>query len=127
MSSKNLLKQLEKQRTKLISELLEAGSMLRGSFSTAQRKCGTKTCWCAKQDGGHPYDRITWTEESKNYTRTIPKVDLGWIKELTSEYKRFRTARADLRRINTEIEQMLNDIEKNKIKQSRDKKKYLKI
>lgn len=126
MSSKKLHK-LEEKRQRLILELLEAGAMLRGSFSTTQRKCGTKTCWCAKQAGGHPYDRITWSENGKNYTRSIPKDDIEWIKKLTDEYKRFRTARASLRIINSQIEKVLNDIENKKTKHTRSKRDYLKI
>jgi len=105
------LKKLESKRDTLMKDLLATKQMIRGTFGINYRRCGTHTCWCYSAKVGHPHDRISWTENATSFTRVIPKDKVEWVKVMTANYKRFRTARKKLREINEEIRILLNELE----------------
>ena len=105
--------------------LLEMEQMIRGKFVIGYRRCGTRTCWCASAEIGHPQKRIVWGENAKNFTKAIPKKEIPWIKIMTTNYKSFRTARKRIRDINEEVRILLNGIEAQIVTKTRKRRKYL--
>ena len=83
------IKNLEKKRSLIMKEILSFRSMIPGAFKIVYCKCGKENCWCY-QKKGHPFRRITWTENGLSKTKAIPQKDVDWIKEVTGNYRKFR-------------------------------------
>ena len=110
MSTPSKIEKLERRRSRLIGELLKTQAMIRGSFGTVHRKCGASNCWCAEA-GGHPVDRINYSEEGRSRTKAVKSEDVSWAREMTENYKRFRKNRQALRSLEKQINQAIDDLE----------------
>ena len=125
MSTSNKINKLEQRRSRLISELLETQEMIRGSFSTVRRKCGASNCWCAAEGGGHPIDRINYSEDGRSRTKSIKPEDVRWAREMTGHYKRFRKNRQALRLLDKQINQAIDDLEAKVVEKTARKRNYV--
>jgi hypothetical protein len=129
MSSKkaktNILR-LENRRERILSELLDVKTMLRGSFATILTKCGKDNCWC-KEGKGHPHPRITWSEKGRPFTRKVPRDYIEWISEVTSSFRQFRALRRKMVKLEAEIKTMLDVLENDMIEEARKNKDFLAI
>lgn len=99
---------LQKRQEKLIGELLKMRPILRGTVSQVYTRCGKPNCWCAASPEGHPHLRITWSQKGKMITRKVPSAELSRIRDLTENYRRFRSLRRKLSELNIQIKQMLD-------------------
>ena len=124
MSTSNKIKQLEQRRERLISELLATQAMIRGSFGTVYRKCGASNCWCA-QAGGHPVNRINYSDEGRSRTKAVRAEDVKWAKQMTENYKRFRKNRQKLRTLDKQINQAIDDLETKIVEKTARKNDYV--
>lgn len=126
MSTKNNIQSLEKKRKSYLNELLHISSMIRGSYKESFCRCGKPTCWCSKdkKSKGHPSHRISWTKDSKSKTKSIPKEDAEWIREMTENYRKYRTIRTKLRNLNNEQKVLLDNLEEEVIKKTEKLKNY---
>jgi len=120
------IKLLEKKRMKILSNLLESGVMVKGSYCCVYTKCGKKNC-CCKKGKGHRHSRITWSENGKVVTRKVPIDEVEWIKEMTMIYRLFRKMRKDMSVIDTEIKMLLNELEHKLTTKAKHKKAYLSL
>jgi len=116
----------EQQRKQILEELLREGRMLRGSYAQVYTKCGKQNCWC-KDGKGHPHSRITWSEKGEGITRKVPREEIAWVQEVTDRYRRFRSLRRELVRLEAEVRELLNDHEKNVVEKTRSGKDFLEI
>lgn len=121
---KKNLHDLEQQRQETVSELLGHAELLRGSFATVYTKCGRDTCWC-KDGKGHPHSRITWNEKGQGYTRKIPKDEIPWVLEVTEHYRKFRSLKQNLRKLEARSKSILVQLEEQTIEKTRKPKPYL--
>ncbi len=110
MSTPSKIQKLEKRRERLIGELLKTQAMIRGSFGTVHRKCGAPNCWCA-QGSGHPLDRINYSQDGRSRTKAVKAQDVEWAREMTENYKRFRKIRQELRTLEKQINQAIEELE----------------
>ena len=110
MSTPNKIRKLEQRRERLIGELLKTQAMIRGSFGTVHRKCGAPNCWCA-QGSGHPLDRINYSQDGRSRTKAVKAQDVEWAREMTENYKRFRKIRQELRSLEKQINQAIEELE----------------
>ncbi len=124
MSSIKNIKALEKKRQLLIEKIITTQEMIRGSFGTIYRKCGKPNCWCS-QGNGHPATRITWTEKAKSKTKVIPKQDIIWIKSMTKNYRKFRKIRQEMRILEKELNNIIDDLEAEIVNKTKRLKDYL--
>ena len=124
MSTPNKIKQLERRRERLIGELLKTQVMIRGSFGTVRRKCGASNCWCA-QGGGHPVDRINYSEDGRSRTKAVKPEDVSWAREMTENYQRFRKNRQALRALEKKINQAIDDLEANVVEKTARQRNYV--
>jgi len=111
MSTFNKLKRIEKQRSLLLSELQLIGHMIRGTYVETHRKCGKPTCWCANESKGHPSYQISWTKNAKSRSKAIPREDIFWIKEMTGNYRKWRTIRSNIRKLEEELRNLIDKLE----------------
>jgi hypothetical protein len=124
MSRLNKLKKIEKQRSVLLSELQLIGHMIRGTYVETHRKCGKPTCWCAKDSKGHPSYQISWTKDAKSRSKAIPREDISWIKEMTGNYRKWRTIRSNIRKLEEESRTLIDKSENDIIKKTEKLRKY---
>lgn len=124
MSIKKRIKILEKQRNALLHKLLGTQHMLRGTLGITYRKCGKPNCWCANESG-HPYCRITWSENSQSKTRAIPQADANKVEDLTQSYRIFKENRKALREINKKIKLLFDQFENQIVDKTRKQSKIL--
>ena len=69
--------------------------MVQGSFYLLRRKCGKPTCRCTRGEL-HTAWVITRSEAGKDRLYSVPLDQRGWLRQLTSEYRRYQRARAVL-------------------------------
>ena len=124
MSRLNKLKKIEKQRSVLLSELQLIGHMIRGTYVEAHRKCGKLNCWCANESKGHPSYQISWTKDAKSRSKAISKEDIFWIKEMTGNYRKWRTIRSNIRKLEEELRTLIDKSENDIIKKTEKLRKY---
>lgn len=130
MSSKkiqNIRKKLlsaERERSCILSELLNVRIMLRGSYALVYTKCGKDTCWC-KQGNGHPHPRITWSEKRQGITRKVPRDQIAWVRQVTDNYRQFRSLRRKLISLEVESKKLLDDLENSLIERTRRGRSFL--
>ena len=125
MSTFKKLKKIEKQRSLLLSELQLIGHMIRGTYVETHRKCGKPTCWCANESKGHPSYQISWTKNAKSRSKAIPRDDIFWIKEMTGNYRKWRTIRSNIRKLEEELRNLIYKLEYDIIKKTEKLRKYL--
>lgn len=126
-STRKKIQRLEHHRARVVSELLKVRVMLRGSFTVVHTKCGKPNCWCMDQKKGHPHARLTWSEQGRPVTRKVPRDNISWIRDVTDAYRRFRLLRRQLNRLEVEIKQLLDEIEKTVTKETRKGKDFLTV
>jgi len=81
----------EQRQQALIHELIGMGTFRRGSVNTVYRKCGKKGCAC--ENPGHPghgpMATLTFKEESRSRTRSIPTAAVDLVKRQIDARSRF--------------------------------------
>jgi hypothetical protein len=125
MSTPNAIKTLEQKRVVILAELLEIETMIRGSFGRVYRKCGSSKCWCATQEGGHPLDRINYSDDGRSRTKAISEHDVQWAKQMTDNYKRYRKNRQALRALNQKLNSALDTLEAKRVERTARKRNYV--
>jgi hypothetical protein len=124
MSTPNKIKKLEQQRQALIAQLLETQAMIRGSFGTVYRRCGSLNCWCADGEG-HPVDRINFSDDGRSRTKAIASNDVEWAKQMTNNYKRFRKNRQALRALEKKLNIAIDEFETKVVEKTARQRKYI--
>ena len=124
--SRATLKKLENQLIQTLKEMLSFHLMIPGTFKEVYCKCGKKNCWCYNKDkSGHPFRRITWSDNGYSKTKAIPKKDTHWIITVTDNYRKFRKNRKKLRNLAKRLQELLDEYENDIIKRTRERRDYL--
>lgn len=113
------LKRLLRRQEQLLERLLKSPPMVRGTFSRVQTRCGKPNCWCARSHKGHSHTRITWSKQGKLRTRKVPPDQIDHIRELTDNYRQFRTLRRQIAALHTEMRPLLDDLETERVEEAR--------
>jgi len=116
---KKKLKRLLSRQEQLLERLLASPPMVRGTFSQVQTRCGKPNCWCARSHKGHSHARIIWSKEGKLRTRKVPPDQIDLIRELTSNYRRFRSLRRQIAALQMKIRTLLDELEAEQMEKSR--------
>ena len=124
--ARNNFKNIQKEISALLNKISNLSTMLRGSYGVAYRRCGKPNCQCAKKDSkAHPYFRISWTEQGKQYTRTIPDDDQDWIKLQVDNYRLFRKNKRKIISLQKDLCDKLASLEQEMIIETRKERVYL--
>lgn len=79
--------------------------MLRGTVVTHRRRCGKPNCRCASGEELHEQVILTYSEQSRARSVSLPKELIGPVTQATARY---RTARQKLEaEANTGLEQLV--------------------
>jgi len=106
------LKQLTNELVKLVDVFLARKPLVKGGVYQTKSRCGKANCKCAKEGALHPVWRLYWSEGGKTKLIAIKKGRVYEYQRLTTNYQRFRKARARLVKIYQEMMQLINSIEK---------------
>ena len=121
------LSYLLKQRYKHLKVIFNNDALVKGGIYIINRKCGKPACKCATTDYRHPSYYLYRSEQGDNQTIYIKRKDVGILKELTNNYKKFRKARAELMKIEKKMAEIINKIEEEKMipleREGKDEKK----
>lgn len=101
---------LDHQR-ELLEQLLQSPPLLRGSFRQVFTRCGKANCWCAQAAQGHPHARLTWSEQGQLTTRKVPPEAVNRVRQLTDNYRQFRSQRGQLLALELRLYQLLDGLE----------------
>ena len=97
---------LEAERSKLLEGFLSVGDLRPGSITAVTRRCGKRSCHCAKpNDPGHdPQFRLTRRVAGKTVTETFPNpAALRKAQMEVAEFHRFQKLSQDLITLNEKI------------------------
>ena len=97
---------LESERSKLLETFLRWGDIRPGSITAVTRRCGKRSCHCAKpNDPGHdPQFRLTRRVAGKTVTETFPNpTALRKAQQEVAEFHRFQKLSQDLIAVNEKI------------------------
>lgn len=86
----NTIFNLDHKRHALLKKMAGLATMLPGAYNKVERKCGKPTCWCAEEKGGHPYSRITWTEDNYSRTKAIAQKDVAWTLRALANFQKYQ-------------------------------------
>lgn len=123
----NILKQiktLNQKRDDLFEELLKLNQMIPGTYNLVYCKCGHAGCWCAKEEKGHPFRRITWSENGRSKTKSVKEGDIEWVKDFTGNYRQYRSLKKEIENIEKSINKLLDTKQKQIVEKSRKEKGY---
>ncbi|HET54890.1 MAG TPA: hypothetical protein ENN33_06700 [Ignavibacteria bacterium] len=124
---KNRIKNVSQQIDQIVNHMINISQMVGGSFGITYRRCGKPNCWCNnKEKPGHPLMRITFNEQKKSKSKTIPANDKEWIKEMTDNYRYFRQNFQKLRQCENKLNELLNQFEQDVKMETKGLRDYLK-
>ena len=94
---------LEAQRKKIIHYLLNACDMTSGSIYTVYKKCGNKSCKCAKGKLHGPFKYLSKKAGGKTKLTFIRRADEADIEKMASDYRKYSNYMARLNKIDKKI------------------------
>jgi len=102
--------QLAAQRQTAEQELLLRQELLKGSVVKALRTCGKSGCKCAKGHKHRSY-QLSASVDGKTRTYHVAQERLAEVRKWTQNYRRFRQARAQWVKINSQMLRLINELE----------------
>ena len=105
------------EKCELSIHIASTASMIQGVFHETRTKCGRKNCRCYEGEG-HLCRRLTWSDNGKSKIKSIPVEHEEWAHETTRNYKSFRKGRQRLTELDKEIQELLDLLESEIIKET---------
>lgn len=87
----------------LLNILEQEGGVVPGSLYTSRTQCGRKTCKCMKSDYRHANRCLSFKEDGRSRTRTIPDELAEDIQKWTEGYRRVKALRKAIAAISAEL------------------------
>ena len=106
---------LDQKRLSLIKTLLQPLPMIPGSLYQMHRLCGNPRCKCA---GGqlHSSWYLSTRKEGKTKLIYIGKIAPEWLSTRVRRYQSYQKTLAEIRKIDSEISGILNQLRETKLK-----------
>ena len=110
MNKKNQrIRELEQKMERVLKVVQQQGGLIAGSLYTSRTRCGRGTCKCMKTDYRHASRCLSFKEDGRSRTRTIPDELARDIRERAQAYRQAK----DLRKAMTAISAgLLEDIDR---------------
>ncbi len=104
--------QLRKLRGIHIKKLLHPKLMVIGSFYEVYKTCSKANCCCKKGKKHGPFPALSISIAGKRSVKMVRKEDLAVVREKASAYQSFQQSLARIRKINKEIDVLIEQIKK---------------
>lgn len=106
--TKQKISQLWTARKALETKIMKTGNMLKASYYERFIVCGKPNCKCAR---GEKHGPVPWVTAGKGGVSTsVPAENVAKVKEMTQNYKDFRDAQKEIKKINSEIDKLIQKI-----------------
>lgn len=109
---KQRLSGLNEERTDYMFRLVHGKQMIQGLPHEVYRRCGKKTCKCTRGFKHGPYPALSVHNNGKQKTVMVKKADTHTILKRSKRYRYFQRTLSKIRRINKEIDGILEEIKK---------------
>lgn len=92
MQNKDLMQELEDEKTTLIQKIISLPDFRQGTLYANYRKCGKKNCHCAKEDSkGHgPSWSVTRKHKNKSILKVVSQEDCEVTQHQIDVYHQFQ-------------------------------------
>jgi len=107
------LSQLNEERTRLIFSVVHGKSLIHGMPHNVYKKCGKKNCRCSKGHLHGPYQALSINKNGKQKVVMLKKDGDAHIQKRAKRFRYFQETLAKIRRINREVDYLLNIIKIN--------------
>jgi len=101
---------LNKRRTKYIFSLVHGRAMVHGLPHEVFRRCGKSNCRCATGQRHGPYPALSVNKDGRQRIVMVKRDDAVVILEQARRYRHYQETLATIRRINKEIDELLEKI-----------------
>lgn len=106
---KEEIKEIEKQRKRLIKLLFSTCELIEGSLRDSLARCGRPGCRCEKQPA-HPVTRLSRWENGKLKNKIVRVADRQRVRELSGNYKKHKQAMSDLVKLNKQEKEIIKSV-----------------
>ncbi|MBC8867920.1 MAG: hypothetical protein H8E44_00795 [Planctomycetes bacterium] len=110
------LNQRQKQIEQLLNDFKGRPPLLPGSLYSLKRRCGKENCRCA-QGQLHATTVLSYRGGQNPQTVTPPAEQIESLRKMTDEYRRFRTARAQLVRLQRQMLELVDQLQGQRVQQ----------
>lgn len=104
--------QLRKLRGTYIEKLLRPEPMIIGSLYEVYKTCSKPNCCCEKGKKHGPFPALSISIAGKRSLKMVRREDLLVVREKAKAYQSFQQGLARIRKLNKEIDALLEDIKK---------------
>lgn len=94
---------MEARRAVLLRQLRQAGTLVEGSIAMVPRKCGSKSCPCARGEVKHQAMILCKKVEGKSVAAYVPKDLWDKVRAWNREHKKIKRVLRELSEINEQI------------------------
>ena len=104
------ISQLGSTRKILETKIMNTGSMVKASYYERFIVCGKPNCKCTRGEKHGPVPWVTAGKGKGTVSTSVPAENVIKVKEMTQNYKEFRNAQKEIKKINGEIEKLIQNI-----------------
>ncbi len=104
--------QLRELRRNHIEKLLRPKPMIIGSLYEVYKTCTKPNCCCRKGKKHGPFPALSISIAAKRSVKMVRKEDLPLVRQKAQAYQSFQQELAKIRKINKEIDALLEEIKK---------------
>jgi Family of unknown function (DUF6788) len=101
---------LLQQLHEVLNVALARTPLVKGNVYEIARRCSTPNCSCMR-GRLHRNMVLTWSEQGRSHMRSIPPAQLAELRKKSTEYLRFRRARAEVSVLHKKILKVLDQIQ----------------
>ena len=93
----------------LLAVVRQRGGLLAGSLYTSRTRCGRKACKCMASDYRHENCCLSFCEDGKSRTRTVPDDLFKSIREQTAAYRAAKARRREIAKVTQDLLKSVDD------------------
>lgn len=109
-------------RSRLEDKALRSGAMVLGSFLELMRKCGKEGCKCQRGELHGPNFYLSLPKPGKRSRMVpVPRDKVKLVRALNSHYHDFQHALTGIRRLNKEVESLLESLREEQLRLGQEK------
>lgn len=104
------ISQLGSARKILETRIMNTGSIVKASYYERFIVCGKPNCKCARGEKHGPVPWVTAGKGKEIVSTSVSAENVVKVKEMTQNYKDFRNAQKEIKKINGEIDKLIQKI-----------------
>lgn len=106
------LHKLSAQHKERLDGLIDSDQMVIGSVFEVYKTCSKPNCCCHRGEKHGPFTAISYSIEGKIHHRVVRESDKATVVKDAGSYKVFQKKRKQLRQVQRDIDEQLDDLKK---------------